>query len=146
MAMNQSVPGLVLLRLIMNYYATSKHSEVVYSIRDLSSVQIKSGNVEGFQTSWDMILKGMKRSPDKETQEFLYYEAVKDFKGIAEDISHYERLEEGSGGDRSYEFLHESINRHIRIQRQQRMRKDITKALGNLSTTAPAAAGPRPET
>ena len=53
----------------------------------------------------------MRKLPGNGVLKFIYYMAVKDWHEIAEDIAHYDRLEEGSGDDRGYEFLHEAVNR-----------------------------------
>ena len=53
--------------------AVAEQSDVVFSIPDLGAVQIKGGKVEGFQNSWDMVLKGMKKKPDDDTIEHLYF-------------------------------------------------------------------------
>ena len=84
----KSVPGLILFRLIVKYYATGRHVETVFNLNDLQKVVIKGGKFEGFQNTWDMVLKGMRKSPDDDVLEFIYYKAVKNWRGIAEDIAH----------------------------------------------------------
>jgi len=133
----KSVPGLVLLRIILQYYATGRQSDAVFNLNDLQKVQIKGGNLEGFQISWDMVLKGMRKPPEEDTLEFLYFEAVKDWRGLSEDIAHYRRLPEGSGGDRSYKFLYDSVGRCLQVARQQKIRDELTRALGS-TTSSPA--------
>jgi len=139
----RSAPGLVLLKIVHEYYATSKHAEVVYNITDLQKVQIKAGNVEGFQNSWEMVLQGMKKVPDDETLEHLYYEAIKTFPGVHEDVAHYERQDEDGGGERSYKFLHDAVDRHIRRRRQLAVRVAMDRMLGKspvvTQPVAPAA-------
>ena len=66
---------------------------------DLKSVSDNIYNTHG------MVIKRSKRPPDADTTEFIYYEAVKGFRGISEDIAHYVCLEEGGDGDRIYDFL-----------------------------------------
>ena len=68
----------------------------------LQKVHIKGGNIEGFLNSSDMVLNSMRVVPEDAIIEHVLYEAAKGWRGIAEDIIHYERLDEGSGGDRSY--------------------------------------------
>jgi len=139
----RSVPGLVLLRVIQMDYSTNRQAEVVFNLNDLQKVQIKSGNLEGFTNSWDMVLKGMRKVPEEDILEFLFYEAVKGWRGIAEDVSHYERLEEGSGGERSYQFLRNAVDRYIRREKQKKVREDIGKAIGGgkIEKVAPAPKG-----
>ena len=112
----RTAPGLLLLRIILTHYATGRAPDALYNLIDLQRVQIKNGNLEGFVNTWNMVLKGMKKVPDIDTQEFLFYEAVKACKELAEDIAHYKRLGEAStDADRSLDFLVNSVNRCIRI-------------------------------
>ena len=85
---------------------------------------------------------GVRSSPPEEVLEHFYYEAVKSHRGIAEDIAHYERLDEGSGGDRSYSYLVSVVDRYIRRFRHGQVRKELSGTLSDLrplaSPTAPA--------
>ena len=87
-------------------------------------------------------MDGMKSPPPEEVLEHFYYEAVKSHRGIAEDIAHYERLDEGSGGDRSYSYLVSAVDRYIRRFRHGQVRKELSGTLSDLrslaSPTAPA--------
>ena len=81
-------------------------------------------------------------STPEEVLEHFYYEAVKSHRGIAEDIAHYERLDEGSGGDRSYSYPASAVDRYIRRFRHGQVRKELSGTLSDLrplaSPTAPA--------
>ena len=140
----KSAPGLVLLRMILKYYSSGRHAEAVFNLNDLQKVTIKGGNLEGFQNTWNMVLKGMRKPPDEETLEFLYYEQVKYWRGISEDIAHYDRLEEGSGGDRTYGFLYGSVERSIARERKKRVQQELSQAIGKDTRAAPAAPGIQP--
>ncbi len=69
-----------------------------------------------------MVLSNMKAPLEDEILEVIYYEAVKSFPHISEDIAHYNRLEDGAGGDRSYKFLYEIVNRQMARKRQEAVR------------------------
>ena len=140
----KSAPGLVLLRMILKYYSSGRHAEAVFNLNDLQKVTIKGGNLEGFQNTWNMVLKGMRKPPDEETLEFLYYEQVKYWRGISEDIAHYDRLEEGSGGDRTYGFLYGSVERSIARERKKRVQQELSQAIGKDTRAAPAAPSIQP--
>ncbi len=101
--------------MIVRWFATGKTAERLFNLRDLQHVRVQGGNLQGFQSSW---LTGMKSLPDDETLEVLYYEAVQHHRGIAEDLAHYNRLEKASGGDQSYRFLYERVERYLRVSRQ----------------------------
>jgi hypothetical protein len=89
--------------------------------------------------TWNMVIKGMKTVPDLGTQEFLFYEAVKDHRELSEDIAHYKRLGEGStDSHRSLEFLVDSVNRCLKIAREESNRKALTRTLGGAAPAAPA--------
>ena len=60
-----------------------------------------------------MVLPGMTKPPEDDALELMYFERVEHFSGIAEDVAHYNRLLEGSGGDRSYELLFNAVQRYL---------------------------------
>ena len=68
-----------LLRLIIRYYQTNRTADAVYNLTDLQKVRIVKGNIEGFQSTWVMVLSGMRKSPDEDVLELLYYERVETF-------------------------------------------------------------------
>ena len=78
----------------------------------------------------------------------FYYEAIKSHRGIAEDIAHYERLDEGSGGDRSYPYLYNAVDRYLRRARHGQVRRELSGTLSDLrplaSPTAPVKSVNRP--
>ena len=74
---NRAISGLVILRLIVEYYSTSKQAEVVYHLTDYSRIQVTNDNLENYQTTWRMVLDGMRNLPENEVLEHFYYEAIK---------------------------------------------------------------------
>ena len=93
---------------------------------------MKNSNLDNFQNSWEMVLDGMRSPPPEEVLEHFNYEAVKSHRGIAEDIAHYERLEEGSGGDRSYSYFYNAVGRYIRRTRHGQVRRELCGTLSDL--------------
>ena len=85
-----------------------------------------------------MVISNMRRRPDEETMEVIYHDAVKAYPGLSEDMAHHNRLDEGSGGDRSYEFLYNSVSRYIARKRHDRNRSALSKSV--LQPTQPALA------
>ena len=124
-------------------YSTCRQAEVLFNLNDLQKVQIKNGNIEGFVNSWGMVIEGMKRVPDEDTLQFVFYESAKSWRGIAEDIVHCERQDEDSGGDRSYQYLRNAVDRFIRREKQKKVREDLGKAISGggewSSSNRPAA-------
>ena len=78
---------------------------------------------------WSMVLQGMREEPSETQLEYLFYGAIREHRDVKEDIGHYDRLEEGSGGDRSYTFLYDCVSRAVRIQRLRKNRQDQSRAL-----------------
>ena len=126
-------PGLVLLRIIIKYFATNRACEILYNINDLAMCKIRQqAGLSGFLNSWDAILQGMREPPNVTQLEFMFYEAIRLHPDVKEDIAHYDRLEEGAGGDRSYEFLYNCVCRAVRIKRMRENLYQQRKNIGNL--------------
>ena len=87
-----------------------------------------------------MVLSGLSKVPDPDKNEYRYFQQVKSFRPLSEDIAHYNREEEESK-DHSREFLYDAVDRHLRRTRQQKMREVLSKGLlGN--QTSPSALAP----
>ncbi len=70
---------------------------------------LRRDNIEGLHNTWVMALSGLSKAPDLDVLEYCYFQQVKGFRPLSEDIAHYNREEEGSK-DRSYEYLFDSVN------------------------------------
>ena len=94
---------------------------------------------KGSNTLWLTVLSGLSKFPDPDIFEHCYFQQLKGFRPMSEDIAHYNREEEGSK-DRSYEFLCDAVDRHLKRTRQQKMREALSRGLlGNqASPSAPA--------
>ena len=138
----RALKGREIFFVVQRWYATGKTAERLFNLRDLQAVKVVNGNLQGFQNSWVMVLSGMKSSPDADTLEVVYYEAIQGHRGLAEDLAHYNRLEEGSGGDRSYAFLYECVERHLRVTRQAKTREELHRGIGSQPSTTPALGAP----
>ena len=133
---NRSVRGRELLHTIIHYYSTGKTAEVVYSLNDLQAVKAKPEQLENFHNTWIMVLKALPKKPDEEVLEFLYFQQVKAMKVLCEDINHYNRQEQGDK-DRSYDYLFRSVERQLRLSRQERMRAALSRGLQGGANDAP---------
>ena len=103
---------------------------------------MKNFNLENFQNTWEMVLSGMKKLPDEEILELLYFERIEKHQGLAEVIAHYSRLPEHSGGDRSLAFLQNAVARQLQRARQKSVREEISKHIaGGGAPAAPATDG-----
>ena len=88
----RSALGLLILRIVSRYFATGRAPDALYNLKDLERITLKGGNLEGFLNTWYMVTNGMKKVPDIEMQEFIFFEAIQDQRELAEDIAHYNRL------------------------------------------------------
>ena len=62
--------------MICKYYLTNKTYDLVYDITDLYKIRMKGNTAEGFQNTWIQVLTGMRRQPDPEVLELLYFQCV----------------------------------------------------------------------
>ena len=85
-----------------------------------------------------MVIRGMRKVPDDEILEEISHTQVHSFKLIAEDMAHYNRLEEDDK-ERNYAYLYESFNRCIKRTRREKVRAALSKGLSGLSAGQPAA-------
>ena len=46
----------------------------MFDLNDLQRCKIKAGEIQGFQSSWDMVLSNMKTPLEDEILEVIYYE------------------------------------------------------------------------
>ena len=137
----QTPPALVLLRTIVNYYDTGSAPGVLFNILDLQKLAVHNGNLEGFINSWYMVLRGMNDKVDPKILEHLFFEAIKDHKDLSEDIAYYKRKEESSDHvDRSLRFLEDSVNRCVRVAREEKNRRALSQTL--VGGSRPAMPGP----
>ena len=126
------VPGLVLLRTIIKYFATNRACEILFNINGQAACKIRNSSLDGFINCWDCILQGMREPPNETQLEFMLYEAIRLHPDSKEDIARYDRIEEGSGGDRSYQFLHKCVCRAVRVKRTRENLFEQHKHFGNL--------------
>ncbi len=83
----------VLLALVFRYYASGNSSQVLHGMSHLQSLKMKDNNIEGFHDTWNMVMSELATAPDAATLQFVYYNQIKDFKPMSEDIGHYRRAQ-----------------------------------------------------
>ena len=128
----RSIKGRELLRMIIQYYKTNARAETVYNINDLQAVTMHGDgykSLENFQNWWQAVIQSIDDMPTDTILEHVYYKKIKHSKCIAEDLAHYNRLEEGSGGDRCYQFLRGAVDRYLKRERQEKNRDELTKSV-----------------
>ena len=65
------MPGLLVLRMIIRYFATDKGPDACFSVKDLEVIKVHTNNLEGLWNNWQHVLAGMKKIHDEDTQEFF---------------------------------------------------------------------------
>jgi hypothetical protein len=124
----RSLRGREIAWIVINYYSVSRFGNSLHNINDLQNVRMVQYNLEQFQNNWVAVLDGMRRAPHPEDLEDIYYKAICEHKGLAEDIAHYNRQEEGSGGVRSYEYLYNRVSTYLSLTRQKLNRASLASA------------------
>ena len=81
---------------------------------------------------------------DPRILEHFFYNAIKDHKDLSEDMVHYKRFGEHSNHpDRSLKFLEQSVNRSIKVAREERNRIALSRSLTGDKGTPAAPARPK---
>ena len=73
------MPGLLILRMIVRHLATGKGPDAFFSVKDLETIRVNNGNLEGFMNNWEHVLSGM--IPPEDIQHYLFLAATKKPKG-----------------------------------------------------------------
>ena len=84
---NQIIRGRVLLATVFKYYASGKSGQVLYDMSHLQSLVMKDNNLEGFHTTWNMVMSELTHVPEPETLLFWYFKQIQHFKPMSEDIA-----------------------------------------------------------
>jgi hypothetical protein len=110
------------------------------SINDIQTIVMKGDNLEGFQDMWEYALAGMTSVPHKDVLEHCYYQQLRGYRGLSEEIAHYNRHDRGHP-DHTYEFLVKSVEKHLARARRLGNREAQTRSLAGVQPTRNAAPG-----
>ena len=142
--------GRELLRIIVNYYATSESAVAVVSLMDFVSLKLRGkelSHLERYCSSWQSLLSQMTRPLDNKVLEEILYDNIKGFPGLAYEIHHYNCLREDHE-DKSYRFLWNMCKTHLRREQQIKNKEDTSRhnravhsGLRTPSASSPAAPG-----
>ncbi len=121
------IKGRQIVTLLLLNFKTFDSSEIVYGIDHLCALSC-GPNLHAFLSQWNNILDNMSGElPDVWLRD-VFYRRVKDNKDMLEDIKEYNRFREGNP-DKTYQWLMEQIQTHIRLKRQNRNMADREAAL-----------------
>ena len=68
-----------------------KSAELMYEISHLHRIVLRGENLESFQNNWIMVLSELKKTPDPDVAQHLYFRQIQYFRPLAEDIAHCKR-------------------------------------------------------
>ena len=146
MRVGRTVPGLVALRHICNWYKSGDKEHSLFEYKHLEQCVISNGNLELFQSTWIMVNTGLKNPLSQEQLEEIYFDKIKNFVGLKEDIAHYQRLDEQlSHPDRSYHYLYGVVEKYIERTRRENVKRSREKGLGPMLVGAVPGAPARPK-
>ncbi len=123
-------------------YASGNSGQVLCDLDHLQSLKMTGDNIEGFHNTWNMVISELASQPDLATVQFVYYNQIKDFKPMAEDIGHYRRAQWNGSPEYSFEWLWAAACRFIAQRRADDMQDALSKSL-NSSHTAVLGIAPR---
>ena len=128
----QTAPGILLLRLVAEYFVPNKQGATFFSLQDLCRVKCNGADVnalEDFQNTWELLISGMAEPPALEYQTLFYYEAIHNHPLLKVDINHYDREEMAKEKDGNLEYLMNAVEKTIRIDRERRNKKAISDGI-----------------
>ena len=99
--------------MIYDYLKISGTSEALLDFNDLLRVQLKSDNVQGFDTKWDEVLLSMTEVPDEDTLEKVYKKQVHYSEELKPLMALYQRDTVQIGEAASYSRLKEVVRRYV---------------------------------
>ena len=118
-----------LLAIVFRYYAHGNNGQVLYDMNHLQSLRMKDNNLESFHNSWNLVMSELEFVPDPATLQFWYYQQVKDFKPMAEDIAHYRRSQWSKSPDHSFDWLWAASCRYLGQQGADYMQDALNRSL-----------------
>ena len=71
----------------------------------LQSLVMVDNNLEGFHSTWSMVLSELTFVPEKSTLLFWYFKQIQNFKPMAEDTAHFKRAQWNNSSDYSFDWL-----------------------------------------
>ena len=77
--------------MVFRYYASGNSAQVLYDLNHLQHLTMKGDQLESFHNTWNLVISELSEPPDPKILQHLYYEQIKNFKPLQEDIAHYKR-------------------------------------------------------
>ena len=124
MEKNSMLTGRQVVHMIYEWFRTDSHMVMVYNFTDLNTLAWKGdAKIHEFLDQWDHLIDNMDplNSVSDITYRDILYKQLEKSAVLKEDMAHYRR-EPRDGKDKTYDFLRNSMVRHLDVEHQKKQR------------------------
>ncbi len=107
---------------------------------------MKGDKLESFHNTWNLVVSELSEPPDPKLLQYLYYEQIKNFKALQEDIAHYKRAKGLNGPEYCFDWLWQASTRYLTMKREDYMQDALSQGLNGATSDAALAPDPRGQT
>ena len=128
--------GRQLLAMIVDSFRSASNTDLVYTIRHLYDLPYPGdADLVTFKSQWNEVLECMRPGdvPNDVALRDILYDKIKGSKLMVFDIHYYDSKQE-SHEDKTYQYLIDMINRHIKIRREEKNREARNQGLKHLAS------------
>lgn len=128
--------GRQLLAMIVDSFRSASNTDLVYTIRHLYDLPYPGdGDLVSFKSQWNEVLECMRPGdvPNNIALRDILYDKIKNSKLMAFDIHYYDSKQD-SHDDKTYQYLIDTISKHIRIRREEKNREAKNQGLKHLAS------------
>ena len=128
--------GRQLLAMIVDSFRSASNTDLVYTIRHLYDLPYPGdADLVTFKSQWNEVLECMRPGdvPNDVALRDILYDKIKGSKLMVFDIHYYDSKQE-SHADKTYQYLIDMINRHIKIRREEKNREARNQGLKHLAS------------
>ena len=136
--------GRQLLARIVDSFRSASNTDLVYTIRHLYDLPYPGdGDLVSFKSQWNEVLECMRPGdvPNNIALRDILYDKIKNSKLMAFDIHYYDSKQD-SHDDKTYQYLIDTISKHIRIRREEKNREAKNQGLKHLASRGKSMALP----
>ena len=128
--------GRQLLAMIVDSFRSASNTDLVYTIRHLYDLPY-AGDAElvTFKAQWNEVLECMRPGdvPNDVALRDILYDKIKNSKLMMFDIHYYDGKQEPHP-DKTYKYLMDTINKHIKIRREEKNRDARNQSLKHMNS------------
>ena len=108
----------------------------MFDMNHIQTLTLQGNNLEGFHNTWNMVISENSHVPDPEVLQFWYFNQLKNFTPMAEDIARYKRAKYAKTADYSFEWLWQASCRYFAGKRADYMQESLNSGLKNTHARA----------